>query len=311
MFTSNTANPIKLELGYRTLVFVTLGLFFLFVVSVLLLVQFNQFVLESLEKKRVIAENQNLKKQLSQVENKIEALELSLARSKSFITKLKLITNSEDPSYGLNLAQMPVNLESRSGFSFVPFYSGPEEKLSQDGMALELPTEQSYDLLSIRIDRSIEETELQEQSLTELWQLLSDRQAFLAAMPSVKPSRGWISSTFGYRPHPFSGRTVLHAGIDIAANSGTPIVAPASGVVTFVGYDEGYGKVVEIDHGFGLSTRFGHCSQIFVKIGQQVNRFDVIASVGNTGRSTGSHLHYEVRFNGIPRNPLLFILDED
>jgi murein DD-endopeptidase MepM/ murein hydrolase activator NlpD len=115
---------------------------------------------------------------------------------------------------------------------------------------------------------------------------------------------------FGYRPNPFTGRTVLHAGIDIAANVGTPIVAPANGVVINAGYDEGYGKIIEIDHGYGITTRYGHCSQIFVKIGQKVNRFDVIGSVGNTGRSTGSHLHYEVRVAGVPRNPMLYVLED-
>ena len=188
--------------------------------------------------------------------------------------------------------------------------SDPIEKQSRQSHFIETRSAKDYLTLAIRIDKSLDDTALQEQSMTELWQLLSDRQSQLSSTPSVKPAQGWISSLFGYRPNPFSGRTVLHAGIDIAANVGTPIIAPASGVVVSAGYDEGYGKVIDIDHGFGLSTRYAHCSQVFVKVGQRIQRFDVIGSVGNTGRSTGAHLHYEVRLNGIPRNPLMYVLDE-
>ena len=102
----------------------------------------------------------------------------------------------------------------------------------------------------------------------------------------------------------------MHNGIDIAAAPGSPIVAPADGIVSFAGYDPGYGKLVSIDHGYGVVTRFGHTSQIFVEVGQKVSRRDVIASVGNTGRSTGPHLHYEVRVNNIPVDPYNYVLDE-
>jgi murein DD-endopeptidase MepM/ murein hydrolase activator NlpD len=163
--------------------------------------------------------------------------------------------------------------------------------------------------LAIRIDRAIRDSELKEQSVLSLWSALSDRQSLLAATPNVRPTRGWITSRFGYRISPFTGRPSFHAGIDIAASPGTPIVAPADGIVSFVGFDQGYGKILTIDHGYGVTTRYGHASQIFVRMGQRVSRFDVVASVGSTGRSTGPHLHYEVRVNGVPRNPMLYILD--
>ena len=103
---------------------------------------------------------------------------------------------------------------------------------------------------------------------------------------------------------------LLHAGLDVAAPSGTPVYAPADGVVSFAGYDSGYGKLVSIDHGYGVITRFGHNSRLFVEQGQKVRRWDVISAVGSTGRSTGAHLHYEVRIHGIAVDPMNYILTE-
>ena len=102
----------------------------------------------------------------------------------------------------------------------------------------------------------------------------------------------------------------MHAGIDIAAPAGTPVYAPADGVVSYVGFETGYGKLVSIDHGYGVITRFGHNSKIFVEQGQKVHRWDVISAVGSTGRSTGAHCHYEVRIHGIAIDPTNYILSE-
>ncbi len=110
--------------------------------------------------------------------------------------------------------------------------------------------------------------------------------------------------------NPFTGKATLHAGLDLAAAPGSPVFAPADGVVIFASYDESYGKLVSVDHGYGVTTRFGHNSQIYVHVGQRVNKWDVVAAVGNTGRSTGPHLHYEVRINGTPVDPANFILDD-
>jgi murein DD-endopeptidase MepM/ murein hydrolase activator NlpD len=100
-----------------------------------------------------------------------------------------------------------------------------------------------------------------------------------------------------------------HRGLDIAADIGTPIRSPATGIVTAATVDSGYGKVITVDHGHGIVTRYGHCSQMYVKAGQKVRRGDVIGAVGNTGRSTGPHLHYEVRLQGVPVNPERYILE--
>ena len=117
--------------------------------------------------------------------------------------------------------------------------------------------------------------------------------------PSIWPTQGYVSSPYGLR----FGGTEFHPGIDIAAEMGTPIVAAADGVVTAAGWNGGYGNMVDIDHGDGIVTRYGHASALAVSVGQQVRRGEIIAYVGSTGRSTGPHLHYEVRVDGQPVNP--------
>ena len=121
--------------------------------------------------------------------------------------------------------------------------------------------------------------------------------------PSIWPTQGYVSSPYGLR----FGGTEFHQGIDIAAEMGTPIVAAADGVVTAAGWNGGYGNMVDVDHGSGVVTRYGHASAVAVTVGQQVRRGQVIAYVGSTGRSTGPHLHYEVRVGGQPVNPAAYL----
>jgi murein DD-endopeptidase MepM/ murein hydrolase activator NlpD len=189
------------------------------------------------------------------------------------------------------------------------FVDAPVQANEQKG-ELAIDTGRDYKSLAVRIDRSIKDSQLREQSVLDLWESLSERQSLLNSTPNIKPAKGWFTSKFGYRLSPFTGKTAFHNGLDIAAAPGSPVYAPADGIVTYAGYDQGYGKLVSIDHGYGVMTRFGHNSQLYVQVGQKVSRWDVIAAVGNTGRSTGAHLHYEVRVNGIARDPAIYILDE-
>ncbi len=119
---------------------------------------------------------------------------------------------------------------------------------------------------------------------------------------------GWLSSSFGWRIDPFSGQKSFHEGLDFPSESGTPIVAAASGKVIFADVHPQYGKMVEIDHGNGLVTRYAHASKLFVKEGDFIVRGQKVAAVGSTGRATGPHLHFEVRLNGVPQNPARFLL---
>jgi len=130
------------------------------------------------------------------------------------------------------------------------------------------------------------------------------RQALAAATPSMWPVAGWLSSPFGERTDPFTGRPDFHPGIDISADKGTPIHATADGTVESASYSGAYGNLVVLDHGFGISTRYGHMSRFAVKAGDHVKRGDVIGYIGQTGRANGPHVHYEVWLNGRMLNPL-------
>jgi len=131
----------------------------------------------------------------------------------------------------------------------------------------------------------------------------------LVAVPVRKPVMGEVdmSSPFGVRSDPFLGRPAMHTGIDLRGETGEPVHATAAGKISIAGRDGGYGNMVEIDHGNGLSTRYGHLSQIDVKVGDQIKIGQVIGAVGSTGRSTGPHLHYETRIDGEAVDPQKFL----
>lgn len=161
--------------------------------------------------------------------------------------------------------------------------------------------------LQRHIDQIRRDIDLRRQSLEEIQGFFNDQNSLLAAKPKGWPTKGWVTSGFGRRVSPFTGRRKFHHGLDIAARTGTPVLAAASGVVSKVATMADYGKVLVLDHGYGYQTYYAHNSKIFVKVGQRVQRGDKVAAVGNTGRSTGSHLHYEVRLNGVPVNPKRYL----
>ncbi len=143
--------------------------------------------------------------------------------------------------------------------------------------------------------------------MSQLQDYYTARSLFLAKTPSLLPVRGYPSGGYGYRIDPFSGVRDFHPGVDISAPLGKEVVASADGLITFAGRSAGYGKLVSIEHEFGVSSRYGHLSRLAVKVGQKVKKGDVIGYVGSTGRATGPHLHYEVRLNGRPLNPMAFV----
>jgi len=295
-------------------------------VGVAAMVDYFGLLLQSIENKRLRTENTQLIKQFQVVESKVSSLENSLERVKTFTTKLKLITNIDAEDRVTKLSMGPKPAPGQQVEEYEPMEQRPSsESMAQQDEVFEQPQNinekrgevaeqpapsKDYASLVVRIDKAVRETQLKEQSVIDLWESLSERQSLINATPNIKPARGWLTSRFGYRMSPFSGKATMHAGLDIAAAPGSPIYSPADGVVSYAGYDQGYGKLVSIDHGYGVSTRFGHTSQIYVQVGQKVSKWDVIAAVGNTGRSTGPHLHYEVRINGTPVDPINFVLDE-
>ena len=171
------------------------------------------------------------------------------------------------------------------------------------GPAREEDVSREFNQIQQRIDEVRRQIDLRRESQEEIQGILNDQRSLLAAKPSGWPVKGWLTSTFGIRRDPFNGRRKMHEGFDVAARTGSPVIATADGIVSSVKTAAGYGKMVTIDHGYGYRTLYGHNSKYHVKVGQRVRRGDRIASVGNTGRSTGSHVHYEIRLNGVPVNP--------
>jgi murein DD-endopeptidase MepM/ murein hydrolase activator NlpD len=164
----------------------------------------------------------------------------------------------------------------------------------------------SYDLSALE-----RRARLLSESIEEATGAVTDNRERLESLPSILPTQGWLTSRFSTaRMHPIHNRPLPHEGMDISAPRDTPIFAAAKGRVVEAGWMAGYGLAVEIDHGFGISTLYGHASRLIVQKGQEVLRGDMIARVGSTGISTSSHLHYEVHVDGRPQDPATFILPE-
>lgn len=186
-------------------------------------------------------------------------------------------------------------------FSTNPAIGGPE--VTEDALANYRPPSfvDAINDLAVTLDR-------REQQLNILEDLLNNKHLERQASLSGRPvTRGWMSSRYGYRTDPFKGHLAMHKGVDFAGKDGSDIVATASGVVTYAGERYGYGLMVEINHGNGLSTRYGHAKELLVKTGDIVKPGEAIALMGSSGRSTGPHVHYEVLKNGQQVNPHPYI----
>jgi murein DD-endopeptidase MepM/ murein hydrolase activator NlpD len=184
----------------------------------------------------------------------------------------------------------------------------PGKSPGQGGPAPTLPHDLSVDEFSSLLGELSQQVEQRSDQLTVLEALLVSSSANKKFLPTLPPIiDGWFSSNFGWRIDPFTGQKSFHEGIDFPSESGTPIVAAASGKVIAAEVHPQYGKMIEIDHGNGLVTRYAHASALLVKEGDLVVRGQQIARVGTTGRSTGPHLHFEVRLNGAPQNPARFL----
>lgn len=244
-----------------------------------------------------LEEIQTQRKQIQEFANEINSLKVKLVAINSFEKKIRIIANIEktddsDNIFGVG-GSIPEDLDAR-----IP--------LKEKHNSLMRDMHEQIELLSMASAN-------QQQELESLLKSLEDQQNLLASTPAIRPVarnvKSWITSRFGYRKSPFTQRREFHKGYDIASRQDTPVLATADGVVTFAGKKGLLGNTVVIDHGHGMITRYGHNHKILKKRGDKVKRWETIALMGSTGRSTGPHVHYEVHLNGIPVNPVRYILN--
>ena len=252
---------------------------------------------------QVLAENQGLKSEARLLMTNLEKAHRSLIKVQNYSKKLNDITN-----FAVKSVRKKTGIGPLTPAEFRSIHKHPE-KFSHD-----LPLGVDLDHLVFRpvFDRIKSIGENANRNAIQLQQLLSklgSQKSLLSSIPSISPVNGWITSGYGPRISPFTGERTLHKGIDVASPIGTPIYAPADGVVIFSGAKAGFGNFIMVAHGYGVVSRYGHNAQNMVQPGQKVKRGDQIATVGMTGRTTGPHLHYEVLVAGRATNPRKFILD--
>jgi murein DD-endopeptidase MepM/ murein hydrolase activator NlpD len=201
---------------------------------------------------------------------------------------------------GVRLAKLTGMKPGEFQFDQIPAQGGPLVILPTQEMSVNILDQQLKRLTQVVNDRS--------DKLMALETMLLQNQLSRKLLPSIPPvTVGWYSSNFGWRIDPFTGANAMHEGVDYMVDAGTPIHASAGGVVAFADSHPQYGNMVEIDHGNDIITRYAHASKLLVKVGQVVRRGEKIAEVGSTGRSTGNHLHFEVRYQGTAQNPVRFL----
>ena len=270
-----------------------LSLFALVFVALAALLAFNGAAF--VHAQHLAAENDVLSQELDNFRLEVNNLEATLAKLSEEDSRVRLLagldaTDEEILEVGIGGPGMALP-ESHPLWSW-------DSVMSKAAFAVE------YDLNALE-----RRARLLSESLAEASDSLTAHNELLQSTPSILPAAGVLSSRFSAsRVHPIYHEALPHEGIDISAPFGTPILAAAKGVVTFAGWMAGLGNMVEIDHGFGYVTRYGHASKLLVRKGQEVSRGEVIGQVGSTGISTSSHLHYEVRVDGKPVDPLNYVI---
>ena len=238
-------------------------------------------------------EIQDQRRQIQEFTNEINMLKGNLVTLNQFENKIRIIANLEKSDESDNIFGVGGSI--------------PEDLDAQ------IPLKEKHNSLMREMHDQIDQLSLastnQQLGFESLLEGLQDQQNLLASTPAIRPVRGWTTSKFGYRLSPFTGRREFHKGYDIATKKGTKIMATADGVVTFAGRKGLLGKTIIIDHGHGMVTRYAHCDKFLKKRGEKVKRWEPIATVGNTGRSTGPHVHYQVNLNGMPVNPEKYIVN--
>lgn len=253
----------------------------------------------------------SMREQTSSFSNSLEELKRRLLAMQEVNQRLKIMLGIEEQKQG--------DMVSGKGGSEQPVVGGEPLQgalpvIGQAPAPVLAGAPPSGDLLTVnKVQEDISwlerQSKVEEQVLDALIEAAKDKAGRWAAMPSIWPVHGWVTSGFGPRVSPFTGLLAMHDGLDIGAAPNTSVQAPASGYVVSAGFEAKMGNVIQVDHGYGIETEYGHLAKILVKKGQKVKRGDVIALVGSTGRSTGPHLHYMVKIKGQSVNPRDYILD--
>ncbi len=241
---------------------------------------------------------------LSQVLNENRVVQREIERIETELSGLQNVIDSIQVYDGKLRSYAPLKpiddeLREMGVGGFTPDFA--QEDLSNDVM-------KNLTYISETLDNLAGRARLQKSSYAELVNYLREKAFLRDHTPSIMPVQGWMIRGYGYQVDPFTGQVKMHEGMDIAAPTGTPIVSPAHGTIRYAGNKRDYGLCVEIDHGYGFITMYAHCQRVRVNSGMRVRRGDIIAYVGNTGRSTGPHLHYEVRLSHSAVNPVNYIL---
>lgn len=296
-YTGRTVRQLAVSKRHLWIISGCLG-FFLFITLVVFFDYLNiKITFNKQEAQNLIAKQSdeilNQRKQIQKFADEINSIKTSLVKLNTFEKKIRVIANIENSS------------EQDSLFGIGG--SIPEDLDSQ------LPLTEKHNTLLREMHEQTRGLALasvgQQKVFESLYESLKSQRNLLSSTPSIRPTEGWLSSGFGYRISPFTGLREFHKGIDIAGKKLTEIIATADGIVTFSGKNGLYGNMIKIDHGHGMVSRYGHIHKTLKKQGEAVKRGDVVALMGNTGRSTGPHLHYEILLNGLPVNPNKYILN--
>ncbi|MEO0285294.1 MAG: M23 family metallopeptidase [candidate division WOR-3 bacterium] len=247
--------------------------------------RYTQFEVDAATLSHLKSENARLKEEVSRLKSEAKKVNNLLNQIIESTNKLRLAAGLDPVPKEFALMGMGGNIE-------------------------EFPAENKNELeyTKSEINRLLNLAQFQIEVLSEVSRKLEEDSKVREHTPSIVPTAGYFTSGFGLRRDPFTGQISFHEAIDIAAPVGTPIVAPAAGIVKTVRWEQGFGLMLEIDHGYGITTRYAHLLRAKVSPGQYVKRGELIAYVGNSGRSTAPHLHYEVRINDKPVNPVNYII---
>ncbi len=297
VFPGATSRPRRFSIRRRTVKILLVASLLAAVVEALFLVQYVTRSGEIWELEALRSEAVHHRQQASALSSSLEDLRKQLSTMREVNIRIRMMLGLNPPK----VPPSPLGLGGKEESSAVMQpggLGGERETLSTIAAQLQ------QKLVWLK-----DEAAVQEQYLQELKGIVGERKTQWASTPSIWPVRGWVSSGFGQRISPFTGKDTLHGGVDITAPMRTPVIAPAAGTITFAGNEAGLGNTASIAHGYGMRSIYGHMDKLKVKTGQNVKRGDLLGWVGNTGLSTGPHLHYEIEVSGTAVDPLKYIID--